>query len=319
MERFLDGDLGQEQADILADQIRSSPDLGRLSHRVRESDDLIRAALLSTPDRAARIASPLRLAWRIGGLATASLALVAMAVLTIRWSGTPATPIETTPIASRTDHPVPEVLEKITANRVVFSVPLRKPGNATPDTPRGREMAPQRHARTIDVSQPRPPSKAAAFVAAVHRKDFPAATTLARDAGPEQRETMFTRLGSTMFSSSSARVVLEAFPPDVAIELCGTWLRDGTQRPVAMRRLDHLASEPASRGYVRGMLVELLASRPDLRPWMSSYTNWLFASHPASDGGERGAWGHPPDQPGRQAGSQPGHRHTVNLPLAHVG
>nr|HRJ50285.1 hypothetical protein [Phycisphaerales bacterium] len=69
----------------------------------------------------------------------------------------------------------------------------------------------------------------------------------------------------------------------------------GTQRPVAMRHLDRLASsDPAARDHIRGVLMQLLAAKPDLRPWMSSYTNWLFADREPSRRDDRGALIHPP-------------------------
>ncbi|MCG3123676.1 MAG: hypothetical protein GIKADHBN_02097 [Phycisphaerales bacterium] len=300
IERFCDGDLPPDQARQLTEDAASSPVLGKEVASVRELDSLIARTLLSVPQRA-EPAPALRL------FAGAAVAAAAILLAVAWWNWPPKRTIDRAPavIAAQTEH-TRAVADAETSPppvrgvRVVFSIPLRDPEGASQAPVPVQAVAsatdgepttgtPANDDAVVAASTPDESEIMAArarwnaeFDRALSRGDVAAVASVIVQADQTARAHVLARLSPVASSALSAQKLLDALPGDIAVDVCRAWLRDGLQRPVALKHLRGRALDGSLRDRVHVAVHQLVEENPELRPWVVSYTNWALSTEPPS-------------------------------------
>lgn len=261
LERLLDGDLNDDLAATLRDELRQSPEARRELAEIRRTDALAAQLLDGIIDgRLDRVAEAMevyqrRAARRICAGAACLALLIGGAFLLGRHAASPSRGAAAGSHLAAAPSEVPLVPpgklaiapDSPRAVRTVFEMPVRpKHPTPAPDAGTGVASEPDRLARAPE-STPEP-----------------------RAESPRVREHRFLALGRTLRSADVAKQTLDAMPASEQLEACRVWARDPSLRPVAFERLAKLQNDPALAGECARIASEMSDDR-FLLAWARSH------------------------------------------------
>lgn len=263
LERLIDGEVTEEIASSLRDELRRSPEVRRELAEIRRTDALAAEVFDGILDgRMDRVAAVMdayqRRAMRriLASAACVALLIAGAFVLGRQMTGTPPPRDPGSRLADASPEvpaaaPHESVIESAPpdsrrAVRTVFEMPVRpkhlEPGSEEP----GVTTEPDRLTQS------------------------PASTPEARAESNRNRERRLHALGRTLRSADLARQTLDAMPASEQLEACRVWARDPSLRPVAFERLARLQDDPALAGECARIATEMSDDR-FLLAWARSH------------------------------------------------
>jgi hypothetical protein len=262
LERLIDGEVTDEVAAALRDELRRSPEARRELAEIRRTDEIASDvlggiidgrmdAVSEAMDRHQRRAATRMLA----SVACVALLVGGAFVLGRYANGTP----QGVPSDSRLVDAGPrETIDAMPANAVDPKVPDDRRAVRTVF-----EM-PVRGKRATALAESEPD---AATDGLASSGDDSAASDAPSD---RERERRVLALGRTLRSADLARQTLDAMPSGDQLEACRIWARVPSLRPVAFERLARLQSDPALAGECARIASEMSEDRA-LLAWARSH------------------------------------------------
>lgn len=308
LERLCDGDLSAPDSERVEEAVRRDPTLSRRVQAIRELDGLVLRAMIGTDDvvpTSARVTS----LWK-------AVAMCAILCTLVAWFGLGSHRSANQP-GDRAGSGAPEQLAVDGRTAGDPSVPFAEPAESRPVrvvfaialddrsesaqvdstlpqaassedesqivTEEGGTASVASLPAPIDVRSMAEAERTVAIEtldAALHKSDFVMGAEVIARADERTRDLLFVHVGRALHSSQSVSRFLDHLPGEVAVDLCSAWLRDGTQRPAAIKHLGRRAQDAALRDRVHIALRGLLEQQPSLRAWMVSYANWAIREEP---------------------------------------
>ena len=252
LNRYLDGDLSDEERDAMHESLRTSPELRAALEAIRATDD----AMIEAFDREVHVTHVIN---------PRPVIALAAAVLVLAVSGTwwltrpghvPTTP--TLPeIVSIDPAPAPMASTSTPSRvQVVFEIPIRRAETDANDA--SAPATPTVATSTADLRR------------ALARGSVDEALQLIDAAAPAERHEAFRVIGKALGSAWTAERVLDRLPPADQLEVCRAWAVDRRFLPETFDRLSALAANPAVRDRFDDVMREL-STRTELTPWMRSH------------------------------------------------
>jgi hypothetical protein len=96
------------------------------------------------------------------------------------------------------------------------------------------------------------------------------ALRLLSEAGDEQREWAYRRMGEVLASGATAQSVLDQLSPQQQLAACAQWAERSTLQPVVFAQLRRLTRNPEVSSSVYTLCEQWLTS-PRLRTWVVGY------------------------------------------------
>jgi len=253
LEAYLDDELDAGTFRQMSAALRTDPSLRARLAAIRRTDDLTRAAL-ECPGRTTRwrLGRPRPVAWP-----AAAVLLIAVGLyLDLRHTdrGRP----QSSPMATAA------AVGDYAAIRVVLSVPLDD---------RAQERRRHLTARLSFRDAAEKAARQAAFIQAdrwLARGNIEQTVRTLRRLPPPQRQVVLERLARHLGSTYTARRLLDRLAPTDQLTVCRRAVLDGRLNALMLERLHQLRGNPQMRPEVQRVVNEL-AVRPSLRPWLRSH------------------------------------------------
>lgn len=263
LERLIDGEVIEEVASALRDELRRNPDARRELAEIRRTDALAADIFDGLVEgRMSRVAEVMdvyqRRAMRriLAGAACVAILIVGAFALGRMMTGASPAPGPDSRLADATPEeliaPSHESAIEISrpdsrrAARIVFEMPVRPkhlaPGAEVP----GVTTEPERLAQS------------------------PASTPEPRAESARERERRYLAIGRTLRSADVAKQTLDAMPESEQLEACRVWARDPALRPVTFERLARLQDDPALAGECARIASEM-SDDSHLLAWARSH------------------------------------------------
>lgn len=246
LERLIDGELTEEMAAALREELRRSPAARHEMAEIRRTDALaahvLDGILEGRMDRVAEVFAiyQRRAARRILAGAACVALLVGGAFLLGRSlaGGSPGSPVIEGRVADMRTSMQTEPMPADEGPRVVSEA-----------RPSVRTLFEATVAPASMVEIERASAATTTRAEATRMQPVPVASDVASEpARDAERARRFIALGRTLRSAELARQTLDAMPASEQLEACRVWAREPSLRPVAFERLARLQNDPALAG-----------------------------------------------------------------------